>query len=204
MSRVAPLINTTRGDLPQCCVDCVFWQSARSVEDARTKDRWAASVEHDFGAWGRMLFDDGAFRGMIQYGPAESFPRSRAVPAGPPTNDAALVTCVFLEGDDLAGSCERLLLEALADLKTRRLSAVEAFALNYPDEVSLRDRFAGHHTLFDRDFLVRFGFSPVRNVGQVSLMRLPLGGLDRPRIGVAARVLARLGGAQPTVSPGAA
>jgi hypothetical protein len=204
VSRVAPLTGATRGDLPPCCVDCVFWQNTRVVEDGRGKDKWSHALERDFGAWGRMLFDGDKFRGMIQYGPAEAFARSRAVPAGPPSSDAALITCVFLEGEDLAGSCERLMLEALADLKARELSAVEAFALHYPDEVPLRDRFAGHHTLFDRTFLARFGFSPVRSVGQVSLMRLPLGGLERPSSGVLARVLSRLGGAQPTVSPGAA
>jgi hypothetical protein len=204
VSRVAPLIGATRADLPPCCVDCVFWQNTRAVEDGRGKDRWSHMVERDFGAWGRMLFDKDEFRGMIQYGPAEAFARSRAVPSGPPSADAALLTCVFLDGDDLPGACERLVLEALADLKARDLAAVEAFAVHYPDEVSIHDRFAGHHTLFDRTFLARFGFEPVRSVGQVSLMRLPLGGLERPAFGVLARVLARFGGAQPAVSPGAA
>ena len=57
------------------------------------------------------------------------------MPGGPPGRDAALVTCTFLEADDPAGACERLMLEALADLKARGFPAVEAFALRYPEEV---------------------------------------------------------------------
>ena len=129
------------------------------------------------GAFGRVLRDGMTFRGMVQYGPARAFPRALALSAGPPTRDAALVTCVFLEGDDPQGSCEHLLLEALADLKLRGMARVEAFGLNYPDEVPTDERFLGHHTLFDRGFLERLGFMPVRATGQVSLMSIELGGI---------------------------
>ncbi|HWH15559.1 MAG TPA: hypothetical protein VNT51_12510, partial [Miltoncostaeaceae bacterium] len=114
------------------------------------------------------------------------------LPAGPPGRDAALITCAYLAGDDLAGVCERLLLEALADLQSRRVAAVEAFALRHADEVPLSTRFDVHHTLFDRTFLQRFGFWTVRSAGQVSLMRLELGGLERAPAGRLARLAARL------------
>ena len=57
------------------------------------------------------------------------------------------------------------------------MARVEAFALNYPDEVPTDERFLGHHTLFDRGFLERLGFTPVRATGQVSLMSIELGGI---------------------------
>jgi hypothetical protein len=129
------------------------------------------------GSFGRVLHDGAEFRGMVQYGPARAFPRALALSAGPPGRDAALVTCVFLEGEDPQGSCEHLLLAALADLKVRGIARVEAFAINYPDEVPADERFLGHHTLFDRDFLERLGFQPVRATGQVSLMSIELGGM---------------------------
>ena len=82
------------------------------------------------------------------------------------------------------------MLEALADLKARSVVAVEAFALTYPEEVAREDRFLGHHTLLDRDFLEGLGFSIVRTHGQVALMRIGLGGLiPGPRIVERARRL---------------
>ena len=177
MSAVSPLSAGARAELPHPCVSCTFWQHDRIVADERRKASWAESFERRHGAFGRMLHDGGRFLGMIQYGPSTAFPRALGLPAGPPGRDHALVTCTFLESDDPVGACERLMLEALADLKARGFPAVEAFSLRYPGEVAARDRFVGHHTLFDRDFLERLGFSQVRVQGQVALMRIALGGL---------------------------
>lgn len=179
LSQITPLTAGTRSLLPPPCVSCVFWQHDRLISDERHKGAWVESLGRHHGVFGRVLRDGSGFRGMVQYGPSRAFPRGLALPAGPPTRGAALVTCVFLEGDDPQGSCEHLLLEALADLKGRGLARVEAFALNYPDEVPADDRFLGHHTLFDRSFLERLGFFPVRATGQVSLMAIELGGLIR-------------------------
>lgn len=156
----------------------MFWQHRTRSLDPSLKRRWASDTEKSFGPWGRLLVEDGRFRGLVQYGPASRFPRARSLPAGPPSRDAAVITCAYLEGDDLAGTSERLLLEALADLKSRGVAAVEAFALTFSDDVAQSDRFTAHHTLFDRDMLDRFGFRPLRSAGQVTLMRLALGGLQ--------------------------
>jgi hypothetical protein len=177
MTAVSAVTGATRRDLPPPCVSCVFWQHDRAVTDERRKEAWVEGFERRHGAFGRALHDATGFQGMIQYGPAGAFPRALGLPAGPPGRDGALITCTFLEATDPAGACERLVLEALADLKARGFPAVEAFALRYPEEVDARDRFTGHHTLFDRDFLEAFGFAPVRDDGQVALMRLALGGL---------------------------
>jgi hypothetical protein len=192
VSRIAPLTAAGRADLPPPCVSCVFWQHDLLASDERRKAAWCQVQERRHGAFGRILHEDGRFRGMIQYGPSAAFPRAARLPAGPPGRDAALLTCTFLAGGDPAGVCERLVLEALADLKGRGTRAVEAFALRHADEVALDERFRGHHTLFDRAFLEGLGFGPVRAQGQVSLMRISLGGLiaapgvaDRARRAVA-------------------
>ncbi len=188
MTHITALTAATRDGLPPPCISCTFWQHDRVVSDERRKEAWAEAVQRRHGGFGRVMREGPDFRGMIQYGPGELFPRALALPAGPPGRDAALVTCTFLEAGDAEGACERLLLEALADLKARDVVAVEAFALNYPDEVPTAERFLGHHTLFDRGFLERFGFAPARTRGQVSLMRIELGGLV-PGPGLAERAV---------------
>lgn len=197
MSRLIPLTSATRAGLPAPCVSCVFWQHDRAITDERRKETWTDAFERRHGAFGRTLHDaDGAFRGMVQYGPASAFPRALSLPAGPPSRDAALITCMYLCGDDQEGACERLLLEALADLKARDTAAVEAFALNYPDEVPAAERIGGHHTLFDRELLEGLGFHPVRREGQVTLMRIRLGGLQAAP-GLLERALRALRAAEP-------
>jgi len=184
--------DAVAGQLPECCGDCVFWQRTRTPVKAAAKRRWARTAARRFGPWGRLLHEQGAFRGMIQYGPRALFPRTRIMPAGPASADAAVVTCVYLGELERAGTCERLFLEALADLQGRGMAAVEAFGLNYPDDVPLEDRFGAHHTLFDRVFLEHLGFGAIRTAGQVALMRLDLaepGHAPQRRV---ARTVARL------------
>jgi hypothetical protein len=158
-------------------MDCVFWQSLRGASDGPRRERWARDTEESFGPFGRIVHDADRVRGVLHYGPATLFPRASALPAGPPHLRAALLTCVMVEGEDPVGTCERLLLEALADLKARGLPAVEAFAVHHDPDVGLAERVLAHHTLFDRGMLTRLGFLPVREQGRVALMRLPLGGL---------------------------
>ena len=204
MIRITPLTAATRREmLPPPCISCTFWQHDRIVSDERRKGAWAEAAERRGGGFGRVMTEGPTFRGMIQYGPGELFPRALALPAGPPGRDAALMTCTFLEAEDPEGACERLLLEALADLKARGVPAAEAFALSYPAETPTADRFLGHHTLFDRRFLERFGFTRSRSRAQVSLMRIELRGLARSP-GVAERALRAVRGALDPAPPDAA
>jgi len=162
--------------MPDCCAACVFWQTLRGDSDEPGRDRWAPRTERSFGPWGRMLRDGDAVLGLLQYGPARAFPRAQVLPAGPPDRDAALITCAYVTGDDPAGAIERLVLEALADVKGRGMAAIEAFAMRYPDEIAPEERAALNHTLFDLAMLEGMGFRAVRTRGQVSLMRIDLGG----------------------------
>lgn len=160
----------------------MFWQSRTVTSDAARKRRWATQVEDRHGAWGRVLFDGDELLGRLQYGPAAAFPRARVLPAGPPRHDGALVTCAYLAPEDATGTLERLLLEALADLKARGYATVDAFAL----APSADPLDAPHHTLLDLVTLERLGFSAVRTRGRVALMRLELRTLDEtsePRLG---------------------
>ena len=90
-AHLSGLTQATLSATPSVCHDCVWWQS-RSGREAN-KDRWMDRIEDDWGAWGTVYRDEhGDTLGSMQYGPAELFPRAGELPAGPPSEDAVLVT----------------------------------------------------------------------------------------------------------------
>jgi hypothetical protein len=173
---VAGLTGATLQRAPSVCHECVFWQSrgARRV----SKERWIEKTEDDWGAWGALYHDDdGRLLGSIQYGPAVLFPRAEELPAGPPSDDAVLVTCVYLVSSASPWVEQSLFLAAIGEARDKGARALETFAFRYPEGESTYERFLVHRTVFPRDFLADFGFQSVRAQGRVELARLELGGL---------------------------
>ncbi len=174
--RVSGLTGATLEHAPAVCGTCVWWQS-RSGRTA-AKERWVAKVEDEFGAWGALYRDDdGRLLGSMQYGPAQLFPRAAELPAGPPSADSVLVTCVYLVANALPWVEQSLFLAAIGEARDKGAKALEAFAYRYPEGESAYERFLVHRTVFPRDFLADFGFQTVRTEGRVELVRLELGGL---------------------------
>jgi hypothetical protein len=170
------------------CQGCVWWQS-RGNRTA-SKDRWVDKIEGDWGEWGTVYFDDdGHVLGSMQYGPAPMFPRAHDLPAGPPSDDAILVTCAYLAGGAAQWVEKSLFLAAIGEARDKGARALEAFAYRYPDGLGTYERFIVHRTVFPRDFLADFGFETVRAQGSVELVRLELGGLQPVEEGRRARVL---------------
>jgi hypothetical protein len=203
VTAIGPLTAATRTGLPAPCVSCTFWQGLGNVTDERRKEAWSQEFGRRHGAFGLLLEAGGGGRAMMQLGPADAFPRAAALPTGPPARRAWLITCAYLEGvpeEDLHGVMERLLLEALADVKRRGAPLVDAFSIIHPSDAGDGERYAGHHTLFDRELLERLGFVPVRSAGRATLMRIDIGGLE-PGVGLAGRALAAFRGAWPEARP---
>jgi len=173
---VAGLTGATLESAPTVCHDCVWWQtrSGRRIE----KRRWIERAEEEWGAWGTVYYDDDRrLLGSMQYGPAELFPRARELPAGPPSEDAVLVTCAYLTDPAKPWVMQSLFLAAIGDARDKGARALEAFAYRYPEGETSFERFHVHKTIFPRDFLSDFGFLTVRSHGRVELARLELGGL---------------------------
>ncbi len=186
--RLHPVNSVSIRHAPAPCVECVFWQTRAG----RTTDkkRWAERVEDDWGAWGTLYFaENDRLVGFIQFGPSESFPRGRDLPAGPPSDDAVLVTCAYLVDESSPWVMQSLFLAAIGDARDKGARAVETFAYRYPEHESNYERFLVHKTIFPRDFLSDFGFRTVRTAGRVELVRLELGGLQPVVEGKRARVL---------------
>jgi hypothetical protein len=176
-TRLRGLTGATLPSAPTVCHDCVWWQSRPGKR--ASKRRWIEKAEDDWGAWGTVYVDDdGRVLGSMQYGPTDLFPRAQELPAGPPSDDAVLVTCAYLVTGAAQWVLQSLFLSAIADVKERGGKALEAFAYRYPEGESAEERFLVHRTVFPRDFLADFGFSAVRRLGRVELARLELGGVE--------------------------
>ena len=176
-TRIAGLTYATLPTAPAVCHECVWWQSreGRRVE----KRRWVLAAEEEWGAWGTVFRDESdRLLGSMQYGPAALFPRAAELPAGPPSDDAVLVTCAYLAEPSKPWVMQSLFLTAIGDARDKGARALEAFAYDYPEGESAYERFQVHKTIFPSDFLADFGFYPVRRQGRVELARLELGGLQ--------------------------
>ena len=71
--------------------------------------------------------------GSMQYGPAGFFPRAADLPAGPPSDDAVLVTCAYLTGGGGEWVEKSLFLAAIGEARDQGAKALEAFAYRYPE-----------------------------------------------------------------------
>jgi hypothetical protein len=176
-TRLEGLTWATLEQAPTVCHRCVWWQTraGREVD----KGAWIEKAEKDWGAWGTVYRDsDGRLLGSMQYGPAALFPRAAELPAGPPSEDAMLVTCAYLVDRSSPWVMQSLFLAAIGDARDRGARALETFAYRYAEGESAYERFLVHKTVFPRDFLSDFGFLTVRASGRVELARLELGGLQ--------------------------
>jgi hypothetical protein len=171
------LTGATLEHVPSVCHECVWWQS-REGRGSTDKRKWIEWAETDWGAWGTVYYDaDGRVLGSMQYGPADLFPRASELPAGPVSDDAVLVTCVYLMELASPWVMQSLFHAAIGDARDRGAKALETFSYMYREGESQYERFQVHKTIFPADFLADFGFRAIRSAGFVELARLEFGGL---------------------------
>jgi len=187
-TRIAGLTGATLDTTPTVCHECTWWQSRSG--HAVDKKKWIRGTEEEWGSWGTVYYDDdGRLLGSMVYGPSGLFPRANELPAGPPSDDAVLVTCAYLTDASKPWVLQSLFLTAIGEARDRGGRALEAFAYRYPEADRSVDRFRIHKTIFPSDFLADFGFMTVRTQGRVELARLELGGLLPVAEGTRERVL---------------
>jgi hypothetical protein len=174
--RVTGLTGVTLQDAPLPCHECIWWQTREGR--SQDKRKWIERAETEWGPWGTVYYDaDGRVLGSMQYGPAELFPRAAELPAGPPSDDAVLVTCAYLVEQSSPWVMQSLFLAAIGDARDRGAKALETFSYRYREGESQYERFRVHKTIFPADFLADFGFRAIRSAGFVELARLEFGGL---------------------------
>jgi hypothetical protein len=184
--RLEEVTGASIANAPPVCVGCVFWQSRGSRSPS--KERWAERIEEAWGPWGTLYHGDAdRLLGFIQYGPPGHFPRSFELPAGPPSDDAVLITCAYLVDPRAPWILQSLFLAVIGEARDRGVKAIETFGYRYPEGETAYERFLVHKTIFPSDFLADFGFFPVRWEGEVALARLEVGGLELVQEGKTAR-----------------
>ena len=126
-------------------------------------------------------------------GRPDLFPRAAELPAGPPSDDAVLVTCAYLIDPSKPWVMQSLFLTAIGEARDQGARALEAFAYRYA-----RGRLARSSASTCTRRSSRATSSPtsassdVRMQGRVELARLELGGLVAGRRRARARRVLRV------------
>jgi hypothetical protein len=176
-----------------------MWWQTRPGREPGDRSRWIRTAENEFGPWGKIYRDGDRVIGLLQYGPAPAFPRAHVMPAGPPSRDAAIVTCAYLIEAGSPWALQSMVLAAIGECRDRGFAALEAFAYRYAAEEGFSARFLQHRTIFPSDFLRDFGFHTRRSAGRIELMRLDLRAIEPvPEPGRLERLRARLQVVNPT------
>ena len=90
---------------PFSCKYCVYWEYPEECTDPATEQKeemfvkklgWLQRVTKAFGACGKLVCGDGEPIGYAQYAPHHYLPGSAGYAAGPPSDDAVLISCLFI------------------------------------------------------------------------------------------------------------
>ncbi len=130
-------------DIPEPCRACLYWENpalggkqpsqTEREKYAEEKAAWFLKMLKASGSCGKILYVDDKPVGYAQYSTANRLPNAREYGAeklGAAEENVAFVSCLYIADASLRGKGlgERLLDEVIADLKKRRLKAVETFA----------------------------------------------------------------------------
>ncbi|HIH96737.1 MAG TPA: hypothetical protein HA348_04550 [Thermoplasmata archaeon] len=153
---------------PFSCKYCIYWEfpeecidpaMERKEDRIRKKLKWLRSTYQDFGNCGKMLYVNGKSAGYAQYAPPRLLPRSADYHSGLPSDDAVLISCLFIPHQEFrgVGLGSRILQSIIDDLGKRETKAVETFARkgesnspSGPAEFYLKNRFRIHKD--DKEF----------------------------------------------------
>jgi GNAT superfamily N-acetyltransferase len=124
---------------PYSCKYCIYWEFPRECtnpskevkeEVFKKKLEWLEKTRAAFGNCGKLAYLDSRCVGYAQYAPAAFLPNSAEYPAGPVSQDAVFISCLFIPDKEAQGQGigSQLLGAIIDDLKDRGAKAVESFA----------------------------------------------------------------------------
>ncbi|SLM13598.1 GCN5-related N-acetyltransferase [uncultured spirochete] len=179
--KIANLTEESLQDAPEwdgypfSCKYCLYWEfpgeSTGPIEQSkdkaiRMKTAWLQRTNEHFGNCGKIAYVDGVAEGYAHYAPPGFFPRVAEYQAGPPSQEAVLISCLFIPRHRFRklGLGSQLLDNVLAELKQRGIGAVETFARK-----GKADNPSG-----PAEFYFRNGFRIYRDDAEYPLLRLVL------------------------------
>lgn len=153
----------------------MFWETPGQLEpvcggacDRAALQDWVRTVRREWGACGRVAYEDGEALGFVKYAPASYFPQTRHMPVGVPDSDAVLLACLHVAPGSRRHGLGSVLLQAvLRDLASRGERVLEAYATADRDS-------AASSPMVTADFLLDHGFTVARPHPTYPLMRLEL------------------------------
>jgi GNAT superfamily N-acetyltransferase len=125
---------------PFSCKYCVYWEYPEECTDPATEQKeemfvkklgWLQRVTKAFGACGKLVYGDGEPIGYAQYAPSNYLPGSAGYASGPPSDDAVLISCLFIPKAKFRrlGIGSQLLRSVIDELKKeKKEKAIETFA----------------------------------------------------------------------------
>lgn len=160
---------------PSSCKYCLYWEDpqettasapSRREESLQRKRAWFDYTRRDWGPCGKLLYVDGQAIGYAQYAPPKHLPGAAGYPAGPPSEDAVLVSCLFIPDREFRGLGlgYELLRTILGELRGRRVNAIETYAR----------RGSAENPSGPFEFYVRQGFRVFKDDQEFPLVRLDL------------------------------
>lgn len=174
--RLRPLEISDLDRLPAGCSGCGFWESAGererrcgSVRDIELQRAWFRRVSDEWGACGRVAYEDDEVLGFIKYAPSRYFPQASTFNAAPEDGSVPLISCLHISPDARHHGLGTVLLRAcLRDLIQRGERRVESFA--YTEVAGSIDDMP----MLGMPFLLRNGFTVSRPDPSFPLMKLDL------------------------------
>ena len=124
-------------NIPNPCKHCLYWQTKDEYDEQMLKPEmekkkleWFNKVAKEFGNCMKITYFNDVPIGFIQYAPAKFFPRVKEYEAGPPSEDAVFIACLYITSKQLRGKGlgTSMLENLIAELKEREFKAVETFA----------------------------------------------------------------------------
>ena len=134
------LMDAPEGEThPFSCKYCIWWESPEECIDLakekkedmiKKKLEWLKSTRKIFGNCGKIAYVNGEPAGYAQYAPPHLLPHSKDYKSGPPSDDAVLLSCLFIPKRGVRGlglgTC--VLRNIIDDLRKRGLKSIETFA----------------------------------------------------------------------------
>jgi len=125
------------GDIFNPCRQCLYWQTSDSFDEkmlkpemAQKKREWFNKVAKEFGSCIKIAYFNDVPMGFIKYAPAKFFPRVKEYAAGPSSEDAVFIACLYITNNEVRrkGLGTSMLENLTLELKERGFKAVETFA----------------------------------------------------------------------------